>query len=114
MLATEYAGYYGIAAQGVNESDIDFRHRVAGALRDKGNVIEAHEAQQDKRYDEDGGDMVTSGIVGAVAMALQGKDYGSRGSSRVGDEIAAGVIAQSPPKPKMSVDEVMLMVAMFG
>ncbi len=114
MLATEYAGYYNIAPQGEGESDIAFRHRVAGALRDAGHIIEAHEAQQDKRYDADGGDMVMAGIAGALVMALQGKDYGRTGATRIGDEIAAGIVATAPQKPKMSPEEVMLMLAMFG
>lgn len=114
MLATQYAEWHNIQPQQDCESDNAFKNRVSGTLRDAGNIIESHEVAQDKRYDEDGGDMVMSGIAGAAAMAMQEKDYGSRGSSRVGDEIAAGVIAQAIPKPKMSVDEVMLMMAMFG
>jgi hypothetical protein len=53
MLATEYAKYYDIEPQGGDESDNGFMSRVASKLRDMGHIIEAHEAQQNKRYDED-------------------------------------------------------------
>lgn len=94
MLATEYAQYYGIASQGEGEADMVFRNRVSGALRDMGHIIEAHEAWQDKLYDQS--DDVMTGVIGAVAQVLQGVDYGSRGASQVGDDIAAGAIVQNP------------------
>jgi hypothetical protein len=76
-------------------------------------IIEAHEVAQDKRYDEEGGDTVMMGITGAVATALQGRNYGSKGDRRVGDEIAAGVVATQPKRPSMSPEMVMLMMALF-
>ncbi len=54
LLATDYAEWYKIAPQAEGEPDRAFQSRVAGALRDMGNVIEAHEAQSNSRY-EDGG-----------------------------------------------------------
>ena len=64
MLATEYAEWYGIEAQGENESDSAFQNRVSGELRKAGHIIEAHEVAQNKRYDASDGDMVMAGIAG--------------------------------------------------
>ena len=109
MLATEYAQWHGIEKQGENESDTAFQSRVSGALRDAGNIIEAHEVAQNKRFDAEGSDMVRSGIMGAVAMAISNTNYGRSGSSLVGDEIAAGVVAGA----KKRDDSAMLMLAML-
>lgn len=114
MLATEYAKYYNIEAQQSGESDFSFRSWVAGALRDAGCIIEAHEAQQDARWDADNGGEVQTGVMGALAMALHGVDYGRTGETRVGDEIAAGVVASAQPKRQLSPAEVILMLELFG
>ena len=106
MLATEYASYYKIEPQGESESDLDFRNRVSGALRDQGLIIEAHEAFQDASYKES--DSVTSGIIGAMAQALYG-NYGKSGSTQVGDDIAVGHVIKSP-KPEMSPEMVLLTI----
>lgn len=111
MLATEYAKWYDIAPQEENESDSAFRNRVSGILRNSGNIIEAHEVAQDARWDsESGGDMVQKGLLGAMAMALQNKNYGRDGSDLVGDEIAAGVIATSP---KQDLDPMMVLLSVM-
>ena len=107
MLATDYAKYYGIPAQGQNETDLAFRSRVAGALRDMGHLVEAHEAQQDQRYEDS--DEVMTGITGAIAQALQGRDYGRRGEQLIGDDIAAGYVAKSPPDDGMGALLAMMM-----
>jgi len=96
MLATQYAEYYKITPQTEKESDYNFRHRVAGELRDMGKIIEAHEAQQDERYENS--DSVMAGVAGALAQALQGVDYGVSGVQQVGCDIAAGGIALNPKK----------------
>ena len=111
MLATEYADYYKIEAQRDGESDMAFRERVAGVLRDKGHIIEAHEAYQDERYESS--DNVMAGVMGAVAQAFQGVDYGSRGNRQIGDDIAAGIITQHPEE-KLDPMTAMMMVALFG
>lgn len=49
MLATKYAGHYGIEAQHEDEDNLEFRARVADELREMGLVIEADEAYQDER-----------------------------------------------------------------
>lgn len=90
MLATEYAEYYGIDPQGAEESDPAFRERVAGALRAKGKLIEAHEAFQDARYEDS--DDVMGGIIGALAQALGGVDYGMDDVRKIEDDIATGQI----------------------
>ena len=105
MLATEYADYYGIAPQQPEESDYDFRHRVAGKLRDMGKIIEAHEAQRDERIEQS--DDVMQGVVGAIAQVLHGIDYGVSGVQQVGCDIAAGAIAKSP-RPETDRDIAML------
>lgn len=108
MLATDYARYYGIEAQREDESDNTFRHRVAGALRGQGHIIEAHEAQQDAYYDQS--DNVMAGILGAVYQEMNGVAYGSTGERLVGDDIAIGHVV-SNPKPE--VDPLMLLMAMM-
>lgn len=47
--------------------------------------------------------------MGAVAMAMRNTSYGRSGSSLVGDEIAAGVVAGA----KKRDDSAMLMLAML-
>ena len=94
MLATEYAKYYEIDPQREGESDAAFKSRVAGALRAQGRLIESHEAYQDKRYEES--DDVMIGIVGAVAQAAKGVDYGSDDERKIGDDLAAGALVKSP------------------
>ncbi len=74
-----------------------------------GKIIEAHEAYQDKRYEDS--DSVMTGITGAVAQAFQGVDYGSHGERQVGDDIAAGILAQAP---KREVDPMMMLLACFA
>ena len=110
MLATEYAQYYKITLQQEGETDEAFRRRVAGALRDMGCIIEAHEAANDARYEDD--DNVMTGIVGALAQAMQGIDYRSKGERQIGNDFAAGTLVQNP-KPKMSPEEALLMVTLF-
>lgn len=83
---------YGLPPQGPAESDYDFRHRIAGQLRDMGKLIEAHEAQQDARWDDEekGGD-VLAGVTGAMAQALTGVDYRVQGEQQVGCDLVAGL-----------------------
>jgi len=111
MLATDYANYYKIAPQGDTETDSAFRHRVSGELRDAGHVTEAHEAHCDERYEQS--ENVMTGVMGAMAQALQGVDYGSTGASQVGDDIAAGILSKST-RPQMTPDMALLMVELFG
>lgn len=111
---TEYtkqrAAWFGVEQQHEGENDMDFRRRVAGVLRDQGKFIEAHEALNNALYDDPEGGC-EDGIMGAVAMAMQGIDYGSRGSRRVEDEAVAGMYLKAP---KMSQAEAMLMMLMLG
>ena len=86
MLATEYAKYYEIDPQHEGESDAAFKSRVSGALRAQGRLIEAHEAYQNERYEES--DDVMTGILGAVAQAMQGIDYGGGDGRQGGGENA--------------------------
>jgi hypothetical protein len=111
MLATDYAAYYKIAPQGKGESDFDFRSRVSGILRDRGQIIEAHEAYADKFFDES--DDVMTGVMGAVAQAFHGTDYGSRGVRQIGDDFAVGTLVKNP-KPKVDPMMALMAVMLFG
>lgn len=73
MLATEYVEYYGFKPQGKNESDQDFKARIASQLRRMNKPIEAHEAYNDKRYEQS--ENVMDGVFGMIAQALSGKNY---------------------------------------
>lgn len=107
MLATDYAKYYNIAPQGKDESDSAFRGRVSGELRDAGHIIEAHEVFNDERYEQS--DNVMSGIIGAMAQALQGVNYGSKGEHQVGDDFACGEYV----KHHKEQDPAMLLMALL-
>jgi len=104
----------GIPAQGEHESDDEFKNRVSGALRDMGHIIEAHEAFTDMLYDDPNqgplGPM--TGIIGASAKALHHIDYGSSGNKAVGDDIAAGIVSQTP-KEEIDPLAAMLIMAMM-
>lgn len=103
-VTTNHAQCFGLDPQAEGESDSAFRHRIAGKLRDMGHIIEAHEAQQDRRYDDldqSGTGSVLDGVYGAMAQALQGNPYRARdGVDQVGLDIAAGVVSRAPkPDP---------------
>lgn len=106
-IATEYAKIFKIEAKKDEESEADFRGRVAGILRNQNHLIEAHEALNNERYEESND--VMTGIMGAAAMALQGKDYGSEGEHLIDDEFAAGTIVQAPKKD----EEALLLLALL-
>lgn len=74
-----------------------------------GNIIEAHEAFNNERY-EDSQDVMT-GIIGAVAQTMQGVDYGLKGERKVDDDFAAGVVAQ---QPKEDSTMALLALLLFG
>lgn len=100
-LAREYAGYYGVT-QREGENDDAFRSRVSGELRRQGSIIEAHEAYSGKRWDaeDQGATGPMAGIFGAVAQAMQGRDYSPNDPERqIGDDIAAGVVARAGEDP---------------
>ena len=110
-MANEYAEYLGLK-KGEKESDDAFKSRVSGVLRERGSIIEAHEAFSGRRYyDPDQGPTgPMAGIFGAVAQAMQGRDYSPNDPERqVGDDIAAGVLAQRGEDPARSA-----LAAIFG
>lgn len=104
MLATEYAEYYNIEPQADNEDDLQFKERVSGELRDMGKIIEAHEAFQDERYEEN--EDVITGFMGAMAQALHG-NYNKSGSTQVGDDIAVGHVVKKP-QAQMTPEEALI------
>lgn len=87
------------------ESANAFRERISSALRDRRHMVEAHEAWTGKFFDEDD---AATGIIGAVAMRMQGTDYGTHDGNLVGDEIATGHMARAPK----SNDEGILLFAL--
>ena len=88
-ITTQRAREFGIDPQQEGEGDSTFRNRVANALRKRGHLIEAHEAQSNALYDDPEGNAMV-GITGAIVQALQGTHY--RGDP-IGNDIAAGVVA---------------------
>ena len=95
-LAHEYASYLKIK-QGQGESEDAFKNRVAGVLRKEGSIIEAHEVFSGRRYDDpdQGPTGPMAGIFGAVAQAMQGREYSPTDPERqIGDDIAAGLLVQ--------------------
>lgn len=113
-ITEQRAKEFGIEVQREGESDSAFRHRVSGEIRKKGHIIEAHEAMQNKLYnDPDGGD-VMGGIFGAVAQAMQGNPYGKLdGEQQVGTDIAAGIVAKQPKRSGSDDAMLMLLMAMM-
>ncbi len=111
-LTAQRAVEFNIPPQEKGEGEIVFKERVSGALRDMGHIIEAHEAHNNQLFDENGetGGPMT-GIVGAVAQAMMGVDYGSRGSRQVGDDLAVGVIVKNPRRD-MSPETALLAIFM--
>lgn len=89
----------GLPAQRQDELDVDFQRRIAGALRDMGKLIEAHEALHNARYDSgsDNGVAIT-GVMGAIAQALQGINYGVSGRPQVECDHVAGEYLQKKKK----------------
>lgn len=111
-IATMYVGHYGIEPQAEGESNHGFRARVADRLRNNGQIIDAHEAFTNRYHDEparEGDDTLddpNTGIMGACALALQGRpDHG------FGDDLAAGVYV-SKPKSSRAADDMLIMLAM--
>ena len=116
-MAAEYARHYGVPPQGEGESLDSFRGRVGDWLRAQGKTIEAHEAYQNKRYENNDG--VIDGAMGAIFQALSGKPqnpnmYNKRGTRQAGDDMAIGFLAQAPEEEEMSLEEAMLLMALFG
>ena len=54
-----------------------------------------------------------TGIIGAVAQAMQGKHYGSSGVRQIGDDFAVGTLVQNP-EPERDPLVAMLAMLMFG
>lgn len=95
MITEQRAQEFGIAPRGKDESMRAFRERVAGELRARGHIIEAHEALRDRLYDDDQSGAVMGGIMGAMAQKMQGREYSpGDGARQVGDDVAAGAFIE--------------------
>ncbi len=97
--------------QGAEESDLSFRRRIAGELRDLGHIIEAHEAMQNERYDSDNarGADVMAGIAGAMVQALRKVDYHVTGANQADCDLVAGLyIKHKEPDP--SPESILMMM----
>lgn len=85
---------------GEDEGEPRFRERVAGRLRSRGQIIEAHEIIAGCRFDDPEGEQVIVGVTGAIASAL-GHGPPSRDPVRqIGDDIAIGtIVREGRPNP---------------
>ena len=105
-LARQYGEHYKISQQ-EDEPNSAYRIRVAGELRQRGKVIEAHEAHSGKRYDDPNqGPMdPMTGIFGAVAQAMQGINYHPSNPERqIDDDLTVGIIV-TPDSIKDKFDD---------
>lgn len=80
----------------LGESVKSYRSRVASELRAKGYIIEAHEAQSGRLYDDPDQGLTgpMTGILGAVAQSMEGVSYSTDPQEQVADDITAGVVKQ--------------------
>lgn len=92
---------FGIA-RNQGETNDAYRIRLSGVLRGGGRIIEAHEVYTGRRFDDpdQGPTGPMLGITGAVALEMQGIHFSYRDpESQVGDDMAAGMIAQAGEDP---------------
>lgn len=108
----ELARRHELPPKAKDETATAFRQRISGLLRDAGHIIEAHEAYQNDFYDSPASGGAMNGILGSVAMAMQGVDYGSSGRARVEDERVAGLYTKTK-KPDDPNYMAALLMAMF-
>lgn len=127
-IATMYVGYYGIQPKAPDESNADFRARVAGVLRRESKVIDAHEVFANCYHDEERpedaglGNPASLGALGHVALALnQPSDrapMNETGNARVDMETdqIAGLSLQHSKRydPGMANAMLLLVAAMSG
>jgi len=116
-ITAERARWFKLQPQAEDETNADFRSRVAGKLRDMGHVIESHEAQCNRLYnDASGGESNNPmvGIMGAMASQMAGRDYHQSGASRVDDDIAAGTVVRSSDESSQMNPDMLAFALMFG
>ena len=114
-ITTQRQAEFGLPPQGRSETDTAFRHRIAGALRQAGHLVEAHEAQQNCLYDDPANPMPMLGIAGALAQALQGRVYSPHnGVNQVGDDIAAGGYVVCAPSKESKAQLLLLLMLLMG
>lgn len=108
---TQRAEWFGLDPQRPDETEIKFKERISSALREKGHIIEAHEACHNQLYDDaSGGEMSPrTGIMGAMAQQLYGRSYSQNGANQIGDDIAVGTIVNNP-RPEMSPEMALIAI----
>jgi len=95
-LAIQYGADYKIKRIR-DETDDNYRSRVSGILRGRGNLVEAHEVFSGRRHDDpEQGDLgPITGLFGALAQVLEGKDYSPNDPERqIGDDLAVGIVTR--------------------
>lgn len=98
--ARAHGDYLGLP-QKEGETDVAFRERIAGVLRGKGQIIEAHEVRTGRRYDDPEQDEMGTmvGIIGAITQEMIGHRYSPLDDERqVGDDLAVGIVATNPDR----------------
>lgn len=99
---------------GYAEPEPAYRQRVADALRDRGQIIEAHEILAGRRYDADPSGVVIAGVAGHAAAAL---GMGGPPNPTLGDEVVMGHVALGPADPMASAMEALgpdVIMKLFG
>ena len=91
-IATEHAQYYNQPPQAENESDENFRLRIAEVARRRGDDIVSQEIYHNKRYET--GDLMNS-IAGSMLASMGQGSPRSTGHRGYGDDIALGVLGLS-------------------
>ncbi len=106
MITKQRAQEFGIEPQRKSESNLAFRNRVANTLRSMGHIIEAHEAYNNCLYDDP---KAATGIMGAVARAVQGREYSG---NQIDNDIAAGAVINKP-EDELKEQFLLAMIAMM-
>lgn len=118
-ITAQRARDFKLMPQGKNENDYNFRDRIAGELREMGHLIEAHEALQNRLYDDpEAGTSVVDGVMGAMAQTMSGVNYRARdGEQQCGFDMAAGALvrhSRPPEERKLESAMLLLLVDAFG
>ena len=101
MLATEYARQFRIDPQRTDESDDAFKSRVAGELRDMGEIVYAHQAYADELYNDSLD--VQQGIAGGIAIEMLNANYHPAWPERAFINHVGDQLEMSPDRTTLAV-----------